>query len=263
MWNAIGRDVFSIIAKHIPDGRTAVRMCMVCRGWKRYVEQTPRLMDYIKIHYIALDSVDELPAVLSPNPLKHISATAMMNALDTIMWFHHAFNVYMIAKETTYGSYNTMKDYFYCRGEGCRVLQNTVTKDVMFVNNHYDTYSNYMEHCLTLANRITTVGNDFFPGTMEFRFISFPFSEVGKKIAGCTFHRGNCMQLIFKANGLTGFANQRKYLSKWKLPPLAFAEGRGTKRRLNSVEQPPCKEYQFKKRRGEDVYEPWWCRKKK
>lgn len=235
-WGSVPKDIFFCISEYL-DGRDGVMCQRVSKHWHACVAQKKChvLQFKMEMHYVRVWDIESLPKTFSPNKLEKLSQTMSSQILTNILWWRYGFNPYMmplVRNQVSHHNRTTinlfkLEDVVYhlgYEGENQNYMRDTVTGDIMLVNDFYG----YFTRPKVLAKQKKMISNfrelqQRFPGLFEWKIIAFPFIGSWENFfrhAGASFHRGSCIQVIFKAQGTHRMDNIRKFLRKWSMPPV-------------------------------------------
>lgn len=252
----IGKDVFSCIAAHLPDGRAAALLSRVCKHAYALVAGNPRLA-WLKRHHVisGIESARELEQVLYVVPgiayVKAAESTILKNVI-TQMWYRFGFNFFLFGTMTEHpGRFNCGHFDLDHVPRNLKKLQDLIDAlspkktqwsdcieddttlidaqgNVTIMTNHYgDDYPDCLDFDI---ETFEWMRQELCPGMFDWRWINFndPVKSLDYlewKAHGKKFHRGTCIQLIFRADArIVGHhADLIRTLKRVKLPIMAWS----------------------------------------
>lgn len=200
------------------DGRDSAWMMRTCKRWHTLIVRVIRndRLAYLRnvAHFIRLSDPEMLASAISVHPLDgRIKTSKLFKAsLENILWIQHRFN----AREYCIDSLFDLFEQFGARdivapGLSSSRLQfrDTISGDLILALDHYiddDDDSDWeIEAFADAFGKLQNLAN-LFPGSIEWRFIVYPFDCPPIKIGGKrdrTFHRNAC--LVVKLRGHNQF----------------------------------------------------------
>jgi hypothetical protein len=254
-WGSLPKDIFFMISLYL-DGRDGVSCQRVNKHWYACVAQSKckKLRYNMNMHYVRVEKIEDLPRTLCQNKLMKLSQTFASSMLTNILWWKYQFNPYLMDKML--GNSNVlqrsmthklfkMEDFVYrlgYRGENQNYMRDTKTDNIMIVNDFYGGFDNperFSKYEKMVAN--FREFQERFPGLFEWKLVKFPFDSSDFEFACARVHRGCCIQVIFKTQGVEYQGDIRSYLKRWELPP-EYDNSFNKRKREDWINPPKLKE---------------------
>jgi hypothetical protein len=245
MWASLGRDIFSCIARFLPDGRTAALCARVCKTWAKHIGNDKRLSLLRRYHVIHVEHIDDLGAATAiqrgvgvPKTVSDVGAM-----FDSLLWVDHG-----ISSTVAQDLYNRDKFNehfcvrFYDVVDAAAYVDGAENGGWVDLNGNLCTVSNIHWDYHSFASERLASHYDidamerlraFFDGCFTWRLIRYPPVSPRIYINKQGFNRGACVQLIFRSKGIIDQPSYEllKTVNNWTLPRSRLMVGRGEKRR--------------------------------
>lgn len=247
---SISKNAFFLVAEYL-DGQDGVMLRRTSHAMKGLVDANENLSLKIKTRIVALESIEDLRACISTNPLVRIIDQEDM-WLQNILWYGYRINAISVG-------ITSMDEMLQglLGGEGGRFYHDTITQDIIYCNNHYGQYFSQCFKCRLnssfdftcyrcskaehILSRIEQI-NSIVPGFIKnHKLIHFPFQpgaryHITKDDPG--FHRGCCNFIRINGFGIIGVRSIERFLIRMRKaePPPFYECGRGKKRHRVDLE---------------------------
>jgi hypothetical protein len=253
-WNSvIDIVIMTAVARHMRCGQTAVWLSLTCKRVYALVHKTKRLAMLMRYHVVSTTDLERtIPVVEDVGVHPKTNQKLVHDTLTTLLWYKHGLNLplmmrlaekpFMYLEDTggiqmTYsGNHGDLAVYPLCikllrmsgKIEGISEVVD-MRGNVMMLTNHYGSNIDRGERSIEQILGGTEHYGDIvdieefetlqrlLPGTFDWRLIHFPFSQTDTHVFKTRFHRGTCLQLIFRFEG-AAHKELVKSLKKVKLP---------------------------------------------